>query len=402
MDQMNGCLHSEKICILPLLACLLSLALCTAGLKWVFVDKIFQYDPPTHLDPKRIGQDPILISVTPTLGLAMSTPQYPALSSLSTASTPGGPGVLAEERSTPPRPSTPEPPRGTRAGPSVTLKYSAGPEQTPPPRSERPLNDIIVPTIAATSTTTTAKTSSHVTRCSDRQRNYCVNGGKCFTLEILPGTTKFLCRCPNEFTGDRCQKYVMASFYKHLGIEFMEAEELYQKRILTITGICIALLVVGVMCVVAYCKTKKQRKKLHDHLRQSLRKKKRNNNNNTNLTSSARGRQGSGLPLQDLQLQDLQLTDRCVGPALRDGETETNLSTSKKALLGHEPSASTDMSVKSWTNDWGSSLLSDTESVSVMSLPENSQRAAASQGGRGRLYATGGGGRDLSAHSEKC
>lgn len=37
---------------------------------------------------------------------------------------------------------------------------------------------------------------------------------------------------------------------------FPEAEELYQKRILTITGICIALLVVGIMCVVAYCKTK--------------------------------------------------------------------------------------------------------------------------------------------------
>ena len=37
---------------------------------------------------------------------------------------------------------------------------------------------------------------------------------------------------------------------------FSEAEELYQKRILTITGICIALLVVGIMCVVAYCKTK--------------------------------------------------------------------------------------------------------------------------------------------------
>ena len=35
-----------------------------------------------------------------------------------------------------------------------------------------------------------------------------------------------------------------------------EAEELYQKRVLTISGICFALLVVGVMCVVAYCKTK--------------------------------------------------------------------------------------------------------------------------------------------------
>lgn len=30
----------------------------------------------------------------------------------------------------------------------------------------------------------------------------------------------------------------------------------YQKRVLTITGICVALLVVGIVCVVAYCKTK--------------------------------------------------------------------------------------------------------------------------------------------------
>uniref|UniRef100_A0A673I3E5 Pro-neuregulin-1, membrane-bound isoform-like n=1 Tax=Sinocyclocheilus rhinocerous TaxID=307959 RepID=A0A673I3E5_9TELE len=65
----------------------------------------------------------------------------------------------------------------------------------------------------ATSTTPSAKTSSHVTRCSESERNYCVNGGKCFTLEVTPGNIRRLCRCPNEFTGDRCQNYVMASFY---------------------------------------------------------------------------------------------------------------------------------------------------------------------------------------------
>ncbi|TRY58432.1 hypothetical protein DNTS_002058 [Danionella cerebrum] len=68
--------------------------------------------------------------------------------------------------------------------------------------------------------------------------------------------------CPNDYTGDRCQTSVMASFY--------QAEELYQKRVLTITGICVALLVVGIVCVVAYCKTKKQRKKMHNHLRQNI------------------------------------------------------------------------------------------------------------------------------------
>ncbi|XP_074473412.1 pro-neuregulin-1, membrane-bound isoform isoform X2 [Sebastes fasciatus] len=339
MEQINNCLHSEKICILPILACLLSLALCTAGLKWVFVDKIFEYEPPTHLDPKRIGQDPIIISVTPTLGITVSLP-HSSFVSLTTAITPGRPDVLVEEKSTR-GPYVPQPPRVTLSDPSVTLKYTVErptvPKQTPHPQTTQELNDIIIPTISATSTTTTAKTSSHVTRCSDNQRNYCVNGGECFTLEIMPGSTKFLCRCPNEFTGDRCQNYVMASFYK--------AEELYQKRILTISGICIALLVVGIMCVVAYCKTKKQRKKLHDRLRQSLRNK-RNNNTNTgigpNLANSARGHQIPNLPLQDLQL-----INQCNGTTMHhaaERETETTLSTSKNALSAHEHTTFTHIS----------------------------------------------------------
>uniref|UniRef100_A0A3B4VEX7 Neuregulin 1 n=1 Tax=Seriola dumerili TaxID=41447 RepID=A0A3B4VEX7_SERDU len=354
VEQINNCLHSEKICILPILACLLSLALCTAGLKWVFVDKIFEYEPPTHLDPKPIGQDPIIISVDPTLGLTVSIPHSSKSTvSLTTAIaiTPGRPEVVVEEKST--------------RGPYVP--------QT---------------------TTSTAKTSSHVTRCSDSQKNYCVNGGECFTLEIMPGSTK----CPNEFTGDRCQNYVMASFYKHLGIEFMEAEELYQKRILTISGICIALLVVGIMCVVAYCKTKKQRKKLHDRLRQSLRNK-RNHSTKTgtgpNLASSARGRQISNLPLQDLQL-----INQCNGISLQhaaEKETETTFSTSKYALSAHEATTLTHISSQSWSNDWTNSVVSDTESVSVMSLAEKSH--SATQGGRGRLNATGGT-RDLSARSK--
>ncbi|XP_037340681.1 pro-neuregulin-1, membrane-bound isoform isoform X2 [Pungitius pungitius] len=350
MEQINNCLHSEKICILPILACLLSLALCTAGLKWVFVDKIFQYEPPTHLDPKRIGQDPIIISVTPTLGLTMSIPHSsPSFVSLTTAVTQKRSDDLMEKKSTQ-GPYMPHLPRVTLPDPSVTLKYNAErptvQKQTPHPQTSQESNDIIIPTISATSSTTTTKTSSHVTRCSHSQRNYCVNGGECFTLEITPGSTKFLCRCPNEFTGDRCQNYVMASFYKHLGIEYM-AEELYQKRILTITGICIALLVVGIMCVVAYCKTKKQRRKLHDHLRQSLRKKRTKNSNTgigSNLADSARGCQDSNLPLQDLQL-----IDHCNKKTSQHGgeeKTETNLSTRKKASFVHGATAFSDISSK--------------------------------------------------------
>ncbi|KAM6976294.1 pro-neuregulin-1, membrane-bound isoform 3-T3 [Tautogolabrus adspersus] len=401
MEQIRNCMHSEKICILPILACLLSLALCTAGLKWVFVDKIFEYEPPTHLDPKRIGQDPIVISAEPPLGLTVSVP----LSSLSPTSltsapltstslspsitlerhtiTPGHPDVFLEEKST----------RGPKVppDPSVTLKYNAErpstTKQTPRPLTTQETNDII-PTVSATSTTTKAKTSSHVTRCSNSQRNYCVNGGECFTLEIMPGSTKFLCRCPNEFTGDRCQNYVMASFYK--------AEELYQKRILTISGICIALLVVGIMCVVAYCKTKKQRKKLQDRLRQSLRMKKKKHKNTKagpKQASSARGRHITNMPLQDLQPQSNGTSMKHAA----DKDTETTF-TSKNAFSAHEHTTFTHVSSQSWTNDWSNSVLSDTESVSVMSLPESSQRAP--QVGRGRLNATAGT-RDLSAHSKK-
>ncbi|XP_040915613.1 pro-neuregulin-1, membrane-bound isoform isoform X2 [Toxotes jaculatrix] len=337
MEQINNCLHSEKICILPILACLLSLALCTAGLKWVFVDKIFEYEPPTHLDPKRIGQDPIIISVDPTLGLTVSIPHSsPSTVSLTTAIAlaPGRPDVLVEEKSTR-GPYVPPSPRVTQSDPPVTLTYSAGrptiPKQTPHPQSTQEFNDIVVPTVSATSTTTTAKTSSHVTRCSDSQKNYCVNGGECFTLEIMPGSTKFLCRCLAGFTGHRCEQAVIKK------VSDPKPEELYQKRILTITGICIALLVVGIMCVVAYCKTKKQRKKLHDRLRQSLRNK-RNNNTNTgvgpNGTSSARGR-----PISNLPLQDLQLINQCNGTMQHaaEKETETTFSTSKYALSAHEP-----------------------------------------------------------------
>ncbi|MEQ2179040.1 transcriptional repressor [Goodea atripinnis] len=57
--------------------------------------------------------------------------------------------------------------------------------------------------------------------------------------------------CLAGFTGHRCEQAVLKKVS-----DPKQAEELYQKRILTITGICIALLVVGIMCVVAYCKTK--------------------------------------------------------------------------------------------------------------------------------------------------
>ncbi|KAM9840943.1 pro-neuregulin-1, membrane-bound isoform 2-T2 [Aulostomus maculatus] len=216
----------------------------------------------------------------------------------------------------------PAPPPGLASPSGSTVDTGQVPEEKPEEKPEA---------AAATSTTTTAKTSSHMTRCSDSQKNYCVNGGECFTLEIMPGSTKFLCRCLAGFTGHRCEQAVIKKVS-----DPKQAEELYQKRILTISGICIALLVVGIMCVVAYCKTKKQRKELHDRLRQNLRKKR------NNLASSARGRQLSNLPLQDLQL-----INQCNGIKMQhaaEKETESTFSTSKYALSAHEPTTLTHIS----------------------------------------------------------
>nr|XP_033488984.1 pro-neuregulin-2, membrane-bound isoform-like isoform X2 [Epinephelus lanceolatus] len=115
-------------------------------------------------------------------------------------------------------------------------------------------------------TTTPSPGVTHVRRCNDTEKAYCVNGGDCY---FIHGINQLSCKCPNDYTGDHCQNSVMAGFYKMRSSKYSKAEELYQRRVLTITGICVALLVVGIVCVVAYCKTKKQRKKMHSHLHQN-------------------------------------------------------------------------------------------------------------------------------------
>ncbi|XP_064163409.1 pro-neuregulin-1, membrane-bound isoform isoform X7 [Anguilla rostrata] len=403
-EQVRSCLQSEKICILPILACLLSLALCTAGLKWVFVDKIFEYEPPTHLDPKRMGQDPVIVA-DPTLGLPDFFPRPSALPTPSL--TTHRPEVFVEGNPTT-GPFEPPSPRGTGHSPTSALTLRTDPPappgtSTPPqPRKKEPStarpeptlesNDIYIPKYSATSTTPSVKTSSHVMPCSEREKNYCVNGGECFTLEIKPGELKNLCRCPNEFTGDRCQNYVMASFYKHLGIEFMEAEELYQKRVLTITGICIALLVVGIMCVVAYCKTKKQRKKLHDRLRQSLRTER------NAMAAMANGPQMPHPPCEGVQLVN-QYVSKNAAPAehVIEKETETSFSASQYTSSAHQSTTVTHTSSQSRGNGRSESLLSNSRSQLVMSSSVENSKQATPSSRRGRLNAAGGA-RDANAY----
>ncbi|XP_075596571.1 pro-neuregulin-1, membrane-bound isoform isoform X3 [Balearica regulorum gibbericeps] len=385
-ERLKGCLNSEKICIAPILACLLSLCLCIAGLKWVFVDKIFEYDSPTHLDPGRIGQDP-KSAVDPT-ALSAWVPSevyaspFPVPSPKSKAEV----TVQTDSSLVPSKPFL-QPSLYNRIL-DVGLLSSAAPSLSPPAlepttASQAQATETNLQAAPKLSTSTSTTGTSHLTKCDIKQKAFCVNGGECYMVKDLPNPPRYLCRCPNEFTGDRCQNYVMASFYKHLGIEFMEAEELYQKRVLTITGICIALLVVGIMCVVAYCKTKKQRKKLHDRLRQSLRSER------NNVMNMANGPHHPSAPPDNVQLVNYVSKNVISSEHVIERETETSFSTSHYTSTTHHSVTVTQTPSHSWSNGHTESILSESHSVLVSSSMENSRHTSPA-GPRGRLNGIGG------------
>ncbi|NXQ05845.1 NRG1 protein, partial [Vidua macroura] len=165
---------------------------------------------------------------------------------------------------------------------------------------------------------------------------------------------------------------------------FLEAEELYQKRVLTITGICIALLVVGIMCVVAYCKTKKQRKKLHDRLRQSL------HSERNNVMNMANGPHHPNPPPDNVQLVNQYVSKNVISSEhVIERETETSFSTSHYTSTTHHSVTVTQTPSHSWSNGHTESILSESHSVLVSSSMENSRHASPA-GPRGRLNGIGG------------
>ncbi|XP_010398311.3 pro-neuregulin-1, membrane-bound isoform isoform X1 [Corvus cornix cornix] len=386
-ERLKGCLNSEKICIAPILACLLSLCLCIAGLKWVFVDKIFEYDSPTHLDPGRIGQDP-KSAVDPTaLSAWVPSEVYASPFLIPSPKSKAEVTVRSDSSLVPSKPFL-QPSLYNRIL-DVGLLSSAAPSLSPPAlepttASQAQATETNLQTAPKLSTSTSTTGTSHLTKCDIKQKAFCVNGGECYMVKDLPNPPRYLCRCPNEFTGDRCQNYVMASFYKHLGIEFMEAEELYQKRVLTITGICIALLVVGIMCVVAYCKTKKQRKKLHDRLRQSLRSER------NNVMNMANGPHHTNPPPDNVQLVNQYISKNVISSEhVIERETETSFSTSHYTSTTHHSVTVTQTPSHSWSNGHTESILSESHSVLISSSMENSRHTSPA-GPRGRLNGIGG------------
>ncbi|XP_045142609.1 pro-neuregulin-1, membrane-bound isoform isoform X2 [Echinops telfairi] len=391
-EHLRGCLNSEKICIVPILACLVSLCLCIAGLKWVFVDKIFEYDSPTHLDPGGLGQDPV-ISADPTAASAVWGSSEAYTSPVPRAQSETEAQVTVQGTSAVVPSAAPTLKNRILAFPFLPSAAPPFPASTGHPEVRTPKSAVQPQTTATKlrtapklSTSTSTAGTSHLVRCAEKEKTFCVNGGECFMVKDLSNPSRYLCKCPNEFTGDRCQNYVMASFYKHLGIEFMEAEELYQKRVLTITGICIALLVVGIMCVVAYCKTKsrKQRKKLHDRLRQSLRSER------NNMVNMANGPHHPNLPPESVQLVNYVSKNVLSSEHVVEREAETSFSTSHHTSTAHHSTTVTQTPSHSWSNGHTESIVSESHSALMMSSVENSRHSSPSGGPRGRLNGLGG------------
>ncbi|XP_019517550.1 PREDICTED: pro-neuregulin-2, membrane-bound isoform isoform X3 [Hipposideros armiger] len=210
--------------------------------------------------------------------------------------------------------------------------------------------------------TTLSSWSGHARKCNETAKSYCVNGGVCYYIE---GINQLSCKCPVGYTGDRCQQFAMVNFSKHLGFELKEAEELYQKRVLTITGICVALLVVGIVCVVAYCKTKKQRKQVHNHLRQNMCPAHQNR-------SLANGPSHPRLDPEEIQMADYISKNVPATDHVIRRETETTFSGSHSCSPSHHCSTATPTSSHrheshTWSLERSESLTSDSQSGIMLS-----------------------------------
>ncbi|XP_043925400.1 pro-neuregulin-2, membrane-bound isoform isoform X2 [Protopterus annectens] len=203
-------------------------------------------------------------------------------------------------------------------------------------------------------TTTLSPWSGHARRCNETARSYCVNGGVCYYID---GINQLSCKCPTGFFGQRCLEKEPLKLY--LPGPTQKAEELYQKRVLTVTGICVALLVVGIVCVVAYCKTKKQRERMHSHMRQNMCV----DHPNRNLANGP-NHPGPGpeeIPMVDYISKNVPATERVIRH-----EPETSFSGSRPTSASHHSSTATHTSShrneRTWSFEGSGSITSGSHS----------------------------------------
>ncbi|XP_051955521.1 pro-neuregulin-2, membrane-bound isoform-like isoform X2 [Xyrauchen texanus] len=233
-------------------------------------------------------------------------------------------------------------------------------------------------------TTNLSPDPGHARRCNDTEKAYCVNGGDCY---FIHGINQLSCKCPDGYFGPRCLQTEPLRLY--VPKPNKKAEELYQKRVLTITGICVALLVVGIVCVVAYCKTnlppRKQRKKMHNHLRQNMCV----DHPNRNLANGP-NHPGPGpeeIPMVDYISKNIPATERVI----RHG-TEVSFPGSRQSSRSHNSSTRAHSSThrhegRTWSLEHTDSVLSDCPSGMMSSVGTSKCSSPACMDARARRAA---------------
>ncbi|XP_077655288.1 pro-neuregulin-3, membrane-bound isoform isoform X6 [Urocitellus parryii] len=157
-------------------------------------------------------------------------------------------------------------------------------------------------------TTYSTERSEHFKPCRDKDLAYCLNDGECFVIETLTGSHKH-CRCKEGYQGVRCDQFLpktdsILSDPNHLGIEFMESEEVYQRQVLSISCIIFGIVIVGMFCAAFYFKNKKQAKQIQEQLKESQ------NGKNYSLKASSTMEKSESLVKSHVQLQNYSKAER--------------------------------------------------------------------------------------------
>ncbi|XP_053441911.1 pro-neuregulin-3, membrane-bound isoform isoform X8 [Nycticebus coucang] len=157
-------------------------------------------------------------------------------------------------------------------------------------------------------TTYSTERSEHFKPCRDKDLAYCLNDGECFVIETLTGSHKH-CRCKEGYQGVRCDQFLpktdsILSDPNHLGIEFMESEEVYQRQVLSISCIIFGIVIVGMFCAAFYFKSKKQAKQIQEQLKVPQ------NGKNYSLKASNTMTKSENLVKSHVQLQNYSKAER--------------------------------------------------------------------------------------------
>uniref|UniRef100_A0A667HS94 Pro-neuregulin-3, membrane-bound isoform n=1 Tax=Lynx canadensis TaxID=61383 RepID=A0A667HS94_LYNCA len=158
-------------------------------------------------------------------------------------------------------------------------------------------------------TTYSTERSEHFKPCRDKDLAYCLNDGECFVIETLTGSHKH-CRCKEGYQGVRCDQFlpktdsILSDPTDHLGIEFMESEEVYQRQVLSISCIIFGIVIVGMSCAAFYFKSKKQAKQIQEQLKEPQ------NGKNYSLKASSTMAKSENLVKNHVQLQSYSKAER--------------------------------------------------------------------------------------------